>query len=232
MQDRFLIGYARVSTDDQDMRLQREALIRYGVPEDRIIEEKASGKTVHRRKLQALLRGMRAGDCMVVWKLDRLGRTLTGVLEVLEYMAKNDIAFVSVTEMFDTSTPMGKAMLQVALVFAELERNMISERTKAGMAAARAAGQQFGRKHTITGSKKRMNLLRRLDQAGELRREDGELLMSAAELMERLNKADTKADRITNPETIRRWKRAGFAGVEDEIEEEPFDQEEAQDERR
>lgn len=225
MPEPFLIGYARVSTDDQDLTLQVAALERAGVPRDQIVVEKASGKNMRRKELARLLKSLRSGDRLIVWKLDRLGRTLTGVLEVLERIQAMGVEFVSITEAFDTSTPMGKAMLQVALVFAELERNMISERTKAGMAAARAAGKKFGRRHTIIESKRRTNLVRRLDQAGQLRDEDGELLMSARELMDRLNKADSKAEQIKNPETVRRWKRAGFPGLDGEIEEIPLDDE-------
>lgn len=113
---------------------------------------------------------------------------------------------------------MGKAFLQIALVFAELERNMISERTKAGMAAARAAGSRFGRQHTIRDYPKRIKFLQDLDDRGELRDAAGELLISAPDLTERLNKADTKAPKINNPETVRRWKRGGYLGLKEERE--------------
>ncbi|MEM8576119.1 MAG: recombinase family protein, partial [Pseudomonadota bacterium] len=142
-----------------------------------------------------------------------------------EDIERRGIHFISLTERFDTSHPMGRAMLQVALVFAELERAMISERTKAGIAAAKAAGKRFGRAHTIRDSKRRMNLLRKMDQEGKLRDEQGELRMSAQALMERLNKADTQAARIVNAETVRRWKREGFPGVDADIEEIPLAEE-------
>lgn len=207
MQDRFLIGYARVSTDDQDLTLQRQALMRYGVPETQIIEEHASGKSMNRKQLKRILKAMRPGDAIVVWKLDRLGRTLTGVLEVLEHMAKNDVAFVSLTESFDTGTPMGKAFLQFALVMAELERNLISERTKAGIAAKRAAGATWGRKHAITDRPKRMARLRRLDREGRLRDAEGGFLTSAKEIRVMLNSCDPDGPHIKNDETVRRWRR-------------------------
>lgn len=222
----FLIGYARVSTDDQDLSLQTRALERYGVPPDRIFVEKASGKTMKRKVLSGIVRHLRPDDVLVVWKLDRLGRTLTGVLEVLERIDQAGCRFVSLTEQFDTTQPMGRAMLQVALVFAELERSMISERTKAGMAEAKRKGAIFGRKNTITDSRRRLNMLRRMDRAGDLRDGNGELLMPAHELMAKLNAVnDPSAARIANPETVRRWKRAGFPGLEGAVQDDDFSDE-------
>lgn len=209
-------GYARVSTDDQDLALQMRALIAHGVSESHIFKEHASGKTVRRPVLDRLLRTMRDGDKLVVWKLDRLGRDLTGVLGVIKSLGDQDIEFASLTEAFDTKTPMGKAFMQIALVFAELERNMISERTTAGMAAARAAGSKFGRAHTIRDSAKRIERLREMDAAGELRSEAGILIPKAADLVAELNKAKHmgKGDKlINNPETVRRWTREGYAGL-------------------
>ena len=224
--ERRLIGYARVSTEDQDLRLQRDALIKYGVKPEHIYEEQASGGTMKRRQLSFALRSMREHDTIVVWKLDRLGRSLAGVLEVLERIAKEGVHFVSITENFDTSTPMGRAFLQMALVMAELERSLISERTKAGIAAAKAAGQRFGRSHTILDHAKRLRYLRGLDRKGELRNSDGELRMSARALMEKLNDPKRNSDPkqvITNEETVRRWKRAGFPGLTNNDGDEPLD---------
>lgn len=212
MEDRYLIGYARVSTDDQDLKLQRDALIRYGVPERRIFEEKISGATTQRKNFQIFLKALRPGDALVVWKLDRMGRTLTGVLEALEYLAEKDVKFISLTDGFDTDTPMGKAMLQIALVFAELERNLISERTKAGMAAAKKAGKTFGRKPLIVGYPKRVALLRRLDREGKLRLPDGVMLMNDAAILDALNKVKDCPE-ITNVATVRRWRYDGLPGL-------------------
>ena len=208
-------GYARVSTDDQDLTLQVNALEKYGV--DFIFSEHASGKNMRRKGLKRALKVIRSGDTLVVWKLDRLGRDLSGVLATIKALDEQRIALVSLTEQFDTQTPMGKAFMQIALVFAELERNMISERTKAGMAAGRAAGKRFGRAHAIRDNAKRIERCRELDAAGDLRDGDGELLMSAASLMEDLNKKrhmDAGSKEITNPETVRRWKREGFVGLD------------------
>lgn len=204
-----IYGYARVSTDDQDLTLQRAALERFGV--DEIIEEHASGKTMNRRRFKALAEKLlRPGDTLVVWKLDRLGRNLSGVLEVIEEFKRQDIQLVSITDGFDARTPMGNAMMQISLVFAELERNLISERTKAGMAAAKAEGKTFGRKHYIRDFPKRLALLRAMDARGDLKDEDGMLLLTPAALADKLNAADRKAPQIKNVETIRRWKRDGF----------------------
>lgn len=211
----FKIGYARVSTDDQDMSLQREALAKYGV--DRIIEEHASGKTVKRRQLANLFRAMRPGDAIVVWKLDRLGRTLTGVLEVVERIKSEGVELISLTEQIDTNSAMGRAFIQIALVFAELERNLISERTKAGIAAKRAAGQRFGRLHMIRDYPKRLAKLREMDEAGKLRDPEGGPLVKAIEVVKVLNEADPKAPRIKSPETVRRWWREGYRGLDGDV---------------
>lgn len=201
--------------------MQRKALIAYGVPPEQIVEEKASGKSMNRKALKLLMQSLRPGDVLVVWKLDRLGRTLTGVLDALETIEKMGVHFVSLTEKFDTSSPMGKAFLQFAMVMAELERNLISERTKAGIAARKLAGQKFGRRHAIRDNAKRIARLRKLDQEGKLRDADGELLMPAHELVEILNQADKTVAPITNPETVRRYKRSGYPGL-DPTEEEPL----------
>jgi DNA invertase Pin-like site-specific DNA recombinase len=205
---RRLYGYARVSTEDQDLTLQRDALERYGVDPEWIYEEKASGGSMNRKVLARLLRSMRSEDTLVVWKLDRLGRSLSGVLEVLAQIESDGIHFVSVTESFDTSSPLGKAMLQICLVFAEMERNMISERTKAGMAIRKAQGVRFGAKHMIMDSPKRMAFLRQLEAEGELRDETGkQLAVDANWLMNQLNAKDKQAKQIKNAETVRRWAR-------------------------
>lgn len=211
-----VFGYARVSTDDQDLALQMKALLAHGIPPNRIFQEKASGKTVKRPVLARTIKVMREGDKLVVWKLDRLGRDLAGVLGVLKDLTDDNIEFASLTEAFDTKTPMGKAFMQIALVFAELERNMISERTSAGMAAAKAAGSKFGRAHTIRDSSKRIERLREMDAAGDLRSPDGILVPKAADLVAELNKSKNmgKGDKpINNPETVRRWTREGYPGL-------------------
>lgn len=216
-------GFARVSTDDQDLSLQMAALEKEGIVPELVFAEHASGKTVKRANIERMFRIMTKGDTLVVWKLDRLGRDLAGVLEVIKRLNDEGIELISITERFDTATPMGKAFMQLSLVFAELERNMISERTKAGMAAKKAAGQKFGRMPLIwkgeRGSAKRLAYLQGLEDQGLLRDpadKTGTLIPKAADVTKELNKAKNMSpgDRtIDNPETVRRWAREGFDGI-------------------
>lgn len=207
-------GYARVSTEDQDMSLQIAALERFGV--DGVIKEKASGKTMKRKVFELLMHRamLRPGDTLVVWKLDRLGRDLMGVLEVIEELNQRGVKLVSITDGFDARTPMGRAMMQISLVFAELERNLISERTKAGMRQRMAEGVKMGPKSKISDNEKRIKHLRKLDAKGKLRDESGDLLMSRATLIDILNAADPKAQPIKSDMTIRRWQSDGYTGLD------------------
>lgn len=220
-------GYARVSTDDQDLTLQIAALEKHGIPPDLIFSEHASGGSMQRKSLAMVLKVLREGDTLVVWKLDRLGRTLTGVLETIEKLNRDGIALVSLTESFDTATPMGKAFLQIALVFAELERNMVSERTKAGMAARKAADPdvKWGAKHFLNDYPERLVHVQRLFDAGQFKLVDRPSEtnpsavflkgMTAAGLMAEINAVKVEgAKPVGNAETIRRWLRAGAPGLE------------------
>jgi len=137
-------GYARVSTDDQNLYLQIDALKDYGV--DEIFEEKESGTKKNRPELLSLLSKLRAGDTLVIWRLDRLGRTVKQLLELAEDFEKKGINFVSLQEDFDTSTPMGKFVFVVFCAMAQMERDITSERTKAGMTAAKKRGRVGGRR--------------------------------------------------------------------------------------
>tara|TARA_B110000977_G_C11041423_1_gene479029 strand:- start:406 stop:1143 length:738 start_codon:yes stop_codon:yes gene_type:complete len=200
-------GYARVSTEDQDLSLQINALEKYGV--DHMFSESASGKNMERKELKMVLRLMRPGDTLVVWKIDRLGRSLMGVLNVIKEIRDKDIEFVSITEQFDTTTPMGNAMLQIALVFAELERNMISERTKAGMAAAKARGKKAGRTNYILSHPKRYELFCQLWVMGRI--PDGD--MSYSMVQDAMNKAQSKP-LMKSAASISNWKRRGWDGFD------------------
>lgn len=145
------IGYARVSTADQNPDMQIQALKDYGVPEALIFVDRASGGTMDRPNfIRALRLAQVPGTEFVVWKLDRLGRTLEGILEVLNLLSDRGISFFSLTERVDVTTPMGKAMLQMMGVVAELERNLIIERTKAGIERAKARGEMPGRPIAMT----------------------------------------------------------------------------------
>ncbi|SDQ23019.1 Site-specific DNA recombinase [Paraburkholderia fungorum] len=138
------IGYARVSTDDQNLDLQRDALNLAGV--QCIYEEMASGKAGGRQELDHCLKALRAGDTLVVWRLDRLGRSLPDLVRIVAELEEKTIGFVSITEKIETSSAAGKLVFHVFAALAEFERNLIRERTQAGLAAARARGRAGGRK--------------------------------------------------------------------------------------
>jgi DNA invertase Pin-like site-specific DNA recombinase len=142
------IGYARVSTDDQNPDLQLAALKAAGC--EKTYTDKASGANVKRPELAKCLKAIAAGDTLIVWKLDRLGRSLHDLIGLLDGLKARDVAFLSVTESVDTTTPTGRAMWQMAGILAELERSLIGERTKAGRAAAMARGVKMGRKAKLT----------------------------------------------------------------------------------
>ena len=139
-----LIGYARVSTEEQDTAAQTEALNRAGC--GKIFVEKASGGRWDRPELHRLLDQLRAGDVLVVWKLDRLSRSLRDVLLLMEQIDQRGAGFCSLTESIDTTTAAGRMMMQIVATFAEFERAMIRERTKKGLAVARQEGRVGGRR--------------------------------------------------------------------------------------
>ena len=141
------IGYARVSTLDQNLDLQLDALKKLGC--DHIYEEKASGNTKERPELTHCLKSLRPGDTLAVWRLDRLGRSLQDLITIVKNLESSGVAFVSVTENIDTSTATGKLMFHVFGALAEFERNLIQERTQAGLTAARARGRVGGRKAVL-----------------------------------------------------------------------------------
>jgi len=143
-----LIGYARVSTDDQDTAVQVAALKAAGC--ERIFREKASGGRWDRPELHRLLDQLRKGDVLVVWKLDRLSRSLRDVLIIMERLAEAKAGFRSLTESIDTTTPAGRMMMQMVGSFAEFERAMLRERTKIGLEVARREGRIGGRRPKLT----------------------------------------------------------------------------------
>lgn len=149
-------GYARVSTDDQKLDLQLDALARYGVERKRIfMDEALSGATMKGRPgLTAAFKALRPGSKLVVWKIDRLGRNLSELIQTADLVREKGAELVSLTEEIDTSTAFGKAMYHLIGVFAQLERDMIVERTKAGIAAAKARGKVPGRRLTLPPEKR------------------------------------------------------------------------------
>lgn len=149
----YRLGYARVSTFEQDPALQNDALLTAGC--QRIFVDKASGKLESRPALDDLLEQVRPGDTVVVWRLDRLGRSLRHLIDVVQGLQQREVAFVSLTEQIDTSTPGGRLIFHVFGALAEFERDLIRERTMAGLAAARARGRTGGRPTVWTEDKLR-----------------------------------------------------------------------------
>ena len=143
------IGYARVSTDDQNLDLQIDALTKDGVDPSRIFSDKMSGAKKLRPGLEEALMSTRRGDTLVVWKLDRLGRKLLDVLNRIEDMDRRGIGLRSLTETIDTTTPAGRLLMHMIAVFAEFERALTVERTRAGMRAKAARGGELGRPRKI-----------------------------------------------------------------------------------
>jgi len=143
-----LVGYARVSTQDQRPELQLDALKGAGCA--KVFVEKASGALRERPELQAALQYMRPGDTLVVWKLDRLARSLKQLIETVEALEKRTIGFRSLTEAIDTTTAGGKLVFHIFAALAEFERSIIRERTRAGLDAARARGRSGGRPPALT----------------------------------------------------------------------------------
>jgi DNA invertase Pin-like site-specific DNA recombinase len=142
------IGYARVSTEDQNPDLQLAALKQAGCKH--VFTDKATGAHVNRPELAKCLKTLTKDDTLVVWKLDRLGRSLRDLIGLLDDLKARGVAFRSLTEAIDTTTPTGRAMWQMVGILAELERSLIQERTKAGRAAAVARGVKMGRKPKLT----------------------------------------------------------------------------------
>ncbi|MEH6807166.1 MAG: recombinase family protein [Rhodococcus erythropolis] len=145
-----LLGYARVSTTDQSVDAQREALSAAGC--SKVWTETASGATTSRPQLSDLFSHLRRGDTLVVWRLDRLGRSLPHLLETVEQLDVDGIGFRSLTEAIDTTTSGGKLIYSIFGALAEFERNLIRERTNMGLAVARAQGRLGGRPPAMSGA--------------------------------------------------------------------------------
>ena len=142
------IGYARVSTLDQNPELQLDALTDAGC--EKIFSDKVSGAKAERPGLQEALDYLRKGDCLVVWRLDRLGRSLKHLIQVAEDLESKEIGLASLQEGLDTTTSGGKLIFHIFGALAEFERNLIRERTMAGLEAARARGRKGGRKNKLS----------------------------------------------------------------------------------
>lgn len=146
-----LLGYARVSTGEQDAALQLDALEQVGCA--RVFSDTASGALQERPELTRLLDHLREGDTLVVWRLDRLGRSLRHLVDTVTGLAERGVGFRSLQESIDTTTPGGRLVFHVFAALAEFERDLIRERTHAGLAAARARGRRGGRPSVMTADK-------------------------------------------------------------------------------
>ena len=147
------IGYARVSTDDQHLDLQRDALKKAGCSV--LYEEAASGKSTDRPELEQCRKALREGDTLVVWRLDRLGRSLKDLVCLVTELEQRGVGFESLTEQIDTDNAAGRLVFHVFAALSEFERNLIRERTQAGLAAARARGRAGGRKPKLDDQQRR-----------------------------------------------------------------------------
>lgn len=145
-----LIGYARVSTLDQNLDLQLDALRAAGC--EKIFTDTASGATKERPGIQEAIAYARNGDTLVAWKLDRFGRSLKNLIELINEMKERDVGFRSLQENLDTTSSTGKLIFHIFGALAEFERDLIRERTKAGLAAARARGRSGGRRRSLTAA--------------------------------------------------------------------------------
>lgn len=148
-----LIGYMRVSTDDQTTDLQKDALLKYGVDGRNIFEDKISGSKDERAGLNKALEFLKEGDTLVVWKLDRLGRSLAHLISIINSLKERSISFVSLTEGMDTSTPSGELFFHIFAALAQFERSLIRQRVKAGLESAKSRGRIGGRPRTIDDEK-------------------------------------------------------------------------------
>ncbi|HEY0121123.1 MAG TPA: recombinase family protein [Rhizobium sp.] len=143
------IGYARVSTEEQKLDLQMQALHHAGCT--KIFEDRGvSGKSFDRRGLDAALAMLKPGDTLVVWRLDRLGRSLSRLVQLMEQLGKIDVSFSSLSENIDTSSSGGRLVFHMMAALAEFERSLISERTRAGMQAAKMKGKHLGRRPSLS----------------------------------------------------------------------------------
>lgn len=189
------VGYARVSTPDQSLAVQLEALQQHGCM--KIFQEVASGTQADRRGLTAALDYVRPGDTLVVWRLDRLGRSLGQLIVLMNTLHQQQIGFQSVIEVIDTTTAMGQFFFQVTGAFAELERNLIRERTLAGLASARRRGRQGGRLKAINSETFAMAL-----QLYETRTNSVQSICSRLGIARRTFYRELAAYRADQPETM------------------------------
>jgi DNA invertase Pin-like site-specific DNA recombinase len=197
-------GYARVSTDEQDIALQEDALNKYGV--DHIFWEKMTGARMDRPQLARCIKVCRKGDKIVIWKLDRLGRSTVGLIEAVEALDAKGIQLVSIVDHIDTTTAMGKFFFTIMAAIAQLERDMISERTRAGVAAYQARGGKMGKPHFVRDCPNRLarfNALWPIIYAGG---------MTGKQVIAEMNEVPSKLDKVKTPQSFYNWRAKGYEG--------------------
>jgi len=212
-----LFGYVRVSTADQNPEMQVAALVDVGVNPDYIFTDAKSGRTLTNRDgLRRVLRNMRKGDTLVVWRFDRLARNARDLLSVTDDLTAEGIEFRSLKEGVDTATPAGKLMLTMIAAMAQFESDVNSERTKAGMAHAAKQGRKGGRKHYILAYPKRLARFTELWLEGAI----PDSWLSAEDVVAEMNAiTDDKAPRIKSLGMYVNWKLKGFPGFNKPVEE-------------
>ena len=150
---RMLVGYIRVSTQEQTTSLQKDALLKYGIDERNIFADVVSGASKNREGLNYALEFLKSGDTLVVWKLDRLGRSLAHLISIITSLKEKNIAFVSLTEGMDTTTASGELFFHIFGALAQFERSLIQQRVKAGLESARLRGKSGGRPKALDDEK-------------------------------------------------------------------------------
>lgn len=207
-----LYGYCRVSTTEQNLDLQIDAMRAVGIPDNRIFTEKVSGAAKKRPALDRVRNVMREGDALAVWRLDRVGRSVVAVVEFVEGLGADGILFRCLTEPIDTTTPTGKLMLHMMAALAEFERNMIAQRTTAGIAAAKARGVKMGPKHRILDCPKRFERFKLLWETGCAGPEG---TWSANDVWAEMNAVEgSKLPPMKAQTSYSNWRARGFPGFD------------------
>lgn len=206
-----LVGYMRVSTDDQDFALQEDALVDYGVERGRIFSDKMTGTKMDRAGLRRAVKVCDPGDTLVIWKLDRLGRSTIGVLQQLQELDKAGIRIVSLTESLDTQSPIGRFVMTIIIAFAQMERDIIAERTKAGIKAYVDRGGRMGPLHPILDNEKRLVVFDKMWRDGDL------FEKSVPEITKLLNAADKRAKKMST-QSFHNWRSKQYKGYQRPVE--------------
>lgn len=189
-----IVGYARVSTIEQNADLQHDALIAAGAV--RVFTETASGAATVRPELARALRYLNSGDTLVVWRIDRLGRSVKDLIEIVNELHARGVQFRSVTEAIDTSTPGGELVFHIFASVAQMERRLITERTRAGLIAARARGRHGGRPTVMTPPRLK-EALRMREEGATLQYIADALQVSRASVVRAVGRAEKAARSVT-----------------------------------